>query len=155
MSVPRIPNLALLPESRRLAHRPCPLCHPRVTIIGSDGQVFAESQSDSQTMENHASRPEVREALAKGSGRAIRHSVTVNRALHYYAIRHDMAAGPPIILRFALPVETVDDVLQSFRRSLWLSSFVILLIAGVAALQISRMFTDRVERLKDFSRRVD
>jgi two-component system phosphate regulon sensor histidine kinase PhoR len=126
----------------------------RVTIIGSDGHVFAESQSDSQTMENHATRPEVREALANGSGRAIRHSVTVNRDLLYYAIRHDLGNGPPIILRFALPIETVDEVLQSFRRSLWLSSFIILLIAGVAALQISRMFTDRVERLKDFSRRV-
>ena len=126
----------------------------RVTIIGGDGQVFAESQCDLQTMENHATRPEVREALANGSGRAIRHSVTVNRDLLYYAIRHDVAGGPPIILRFALPIETVDEVLQSFRRSLWLSSFVILLIAGVAALQISRMFTDRVERLKEFSRRV-
>src|ERR1700674_1367089 len=128
MSVPRIPNLALLPESRRLAHRPCPLCHPRVTIIGSDVQVFAESQSDSQTMENHAGRPEVREALAKGSGRAIRHSVTLNRDLLYYAVRHDLATGPPIIMRFALPIETVDEVLQSFRRSQWLSSFLILLI---------------------------
>ena len=126
----------------------------RVTIIGSDGHVFAESQSDSQTMENHATRPEVREALANGTGRAIRHSVTVNRDLLYYAVRHDVAAGAPIILRFALPIETVDEVLQSFRRRLWLSSFIILLIAGVAALQISRMFTDRVERLKDFSRRV-
>jgi two-component system, OmpR family, phosphate regulon sensor histidine kinase PhoR len=126
----------------------------RVTLIGSDGQVLAESQSDSQTMENHAGRPEVREALAKGSGRAIRHSVTVNRDLLYYAVRHDVGTGPPIILRFALPIETVDEVLQSFRQSLWLSSFLILLIAAVAALQISRVFTDRVERLKDFSRRV-
>ena len=126
----------------------------RVTLIGSDGQVLAESQSDSQTMENHAGRPEVREALAKGSGRAIRHSVTVNRDLLYYAVRHDVGPGPPIILRFALPIETVDEVLQSFRQSLWLSSFLILLIAAVAALQISRVFTDRVERLKDFSRRV-
>jgi two-component system phosphate regulon sensor histidine kinase PhoR len=126
----------------------------RVTLIASDGQVLAESQSDSQTMENHAGRPEVREALAKGTGRAIRHSVTLNRDLLYYAVRHDMATGPPIIMRFALPIETVDEVLQSFRRSLWLSSFLILLIAAVAALQISRVFTDRVERLKDFSRRV-
>jgi two-component system, OmpR family, phosphate regulon sensor histidine kinase PhoR len=126
----------------------------RVTIIGSDGRVFAESQSDSQTMENHATRPEVREAVANGSGRAIRHSVTVNRDLLYYAVRQDTASGTPIILRFALSIETVDEVLRSFRRSLWLSSFLILLIAGVAALQISRMFTDRVERLKDFSRRV-
>ena len=44
--------------------------------------------------------------------------------------------------------------MQSFRRSLWLSSFLILLIAGAVALQISRIFSDRVERLKEFSRRV-
>ena len=126
----------------------------RVTLIASDGQVLAESQSDSQTMENHAGRPEVRAAMADGSGRAIRHSVTLNRDLLYYAVRQDVAAGAPIVLRFALPIETVDEVLQSFRRSLWLSSFLILLIAAGAALQISRLFTDRVERLKDFSRRV-
>jgi two-component system phosphate regulon sensor histidine kinase PhoR len=126
----------------------------RVTIIASDGQVFADSQSDSQTMENHAGRPEVREALASGSGRAIRHSVTVNRDLLYYAIRFDGAGSAPIIMRFALPIETVDEVVRSFRRSLWLCSLLILLIAGAAGLQISRMFSDRVERLKEFSRRV-
>jgi len=126
----------------------------RVTIIATDGQVFADSQSDSQTMENHANRPEVREAMVKGTGRAIRHSVTLNRDLLYYAVRYDVPQGSPVILRFALPIETVDEVLQSFRRSLWLSSFLILLIAGAAALQISRIFSDRVERLKDFSRRV-
>jgi two-component system phosphate regulon sensor histidine kinase PhoR len=126
----------------------------RVTIIASDGQVFADSQSDSQTMENHAGRPEVREALANGSGRAIRHSVTLNRDLLYYAIRYDGAGSAPIILRFALPIETVDEVVRSFRRSLWLSSLLILLVAGAAGLQISRMFSDRVERLKEFSRRV-
>jgi two-component system phosphate regulon sensor histidine kinase PhoR len=126
----------------------------RVTIIASDGQVFADSQSDTQTMENHAGRPEVRDALARGSGQAIRHSVTLNRDLMYYAVRYDVPAGPPVILRFALPIETVDEVVQSFRRSLWLSSFLILVIAGAAALQMSRILADRVERLKRFSRRV-
>ena len=126
----------------------------RVTIITSDGQVLTDSQSDSATMENHSDRPEVRAALAAGTGRAIRHSVTLNRDLLYYAVRFDPPAGLPIVLRFALPIETMDDVVQSFRRSLWLSSFVILLIAGAAGLQISRMFSDRVERLKEFSRRV-
>jgi two-component system phosphate regulon sensor histidine kinase PhoR len=126
----------------------------RVTVIANDGQVLADSQADSQSMENHGNRPEVREALAKGSGRAIRRSVTLNRDLLYYAIRTDGAAAAPIVLRFALPIETVGEGVQSFRRSLWLSSILILLIAGAAGLQISRMFSDRVERLKEFSRRV-
>jgi two-component system, OmpR family, phosphate regulon sensor histidine kinase PhoR len=126
----------------------------RVTVIASDGQVLADSESEAQSMENHAYRPEVREALAKGTGRSVRRSVTLHRELIYYAVRQDVAGAAPLVLRFALPLQTTDQVLASFRRSLWLSSFVIMLVAGAAALLVSRNFSDRVERLKEFSRRV-
>jgi two-component system, OmpR family, phosphate regulon sensor histidine kinase PhoR len=126
----------------------------RVTVITSDGQVLADSQSDPQTMENHAGRPEIREALAKGNGQSIRHSVTINRDLLYYAVRLPVASGPPVVLRFALPVQTVDEELLEFRRRLWLASLVMLLVTGTASLLISRSFSDRVDRLKKFSDRV-
>jgi two-component system phosphate regulon sensor histidine kinase PhoR len=126
----------------------------RVTVITADGRVLADSQSDPQTMENHAARPEILEAMAKGNGRSIRHSVTINRDLLYYAVRQNTSAGPSTILRFALPLETVDEVLSSFRRRLWIASLFILLIAGAISLLFSRSFTGRVERLKEFSRRV-
>jgi two-component system phosphate regulon sensor histidine kinase PhoR len=126
----------------------------RVTVITADGRVLADSQSDPQTMENHATRPEVLEAMAKGDGRSIRHSVTINRDLLYYAVRLNTSAGPSTILRFALPLGTVDEVLSSFRRRLWIASLFILLIAGAISLLFSRSFTGRVERLKEFSRRV-
>ena len=126
----------------------------RVTIITSDGKVLADSESDPRTMENHLQRPEVQDALAKGQGRSIRHSATLNRDLIYYAVRHREVEGPPFVLRFAIPLEAVDEVLGSFRRSLWVASFVILLLAGGASLLVSRGFSDRVERLKEFSRRV-
>jgi two-component system phosphate regulon sensor histidine kinase PhoR len=126
----------------------------RVTVITADGRVLADSQSDPQTMENHATRPEIMEAMAKGDGRSIRHSVTINRDLLYYAVRQDAFAGASTVLRFALPLEAVDEVLSSFRRRLWLASFFILLIAGAISMLFSRSFTGRVERLKDFSRRV-
>jgi two-component system, OmpR family, phosphate regulon sensor histidine kinase PhoR len=126
----------------------------RITVIAADGRVLADSQSDAQTMENHADRPEIRDALATGAGRAVRRSVTLNRDLIYYAVKQDVAGGSPVVLRFALPVETTDQVLGSFRRSLWLSSFIIMLVAGTASVLVSRNFSDRVERLKEFSRRV-
>jgi two-component system phosphate regulon sensor histidine kinase PhoR len=126
----------------------------RVTVITADGHVLADSQSDPQTMENHATRPEILEAMAKGDGRSIRHSVTIKRDLLYYAVRQNTFAGSTYILRFALPVETVDEVLSSFRHRLWVASFFILLIAGGICLLLSRSFTGRVERLKEFSRRV-
>ena len=126
----------------------------RVTVITSDGLVLADSQSDPQTMENHAERPEIREALANGDGLSIRHSVSINRDLLYYAARFSMPSGPPIILRFAVPLLTVDDEVWAFRRRFWLSSVVMLLVTGMASLLISRTFSRRVERLQSFSRRV-
>lgn len=126
----------------------------RVTVITADGRVLADSQSDVQTMENHATRPEILEAMAKGNGRSIRPSVTIKRDLLYYAVRQNGPTGKPYILRFALPLETFDEVLNSFRRRLWIASFLILLIAGGISLLLSRSLTSRIERLKDFSRRV-
>jgi two-component system, OmpR family, phosphate regulon sensor histidine kinase PhoR len=126
----------------------------RVTVIAADGRVLADSEADPQSMENHANRPEVLEAMAKGEGRSTRRSATLNREFLYFAVRHNTSAGPASILRFALPPETVDEVLSSFRHKLWVASFFILLIAGAVSLLFSRSFTDRVERLKEFSRRV-
>jgi len=126
----------------------------RITVITARGLVLADSQSDPQTMENHAGRPELKDALANGSGHSIRHSVTINRDLLYYAVRQPTAAGQPVLLRFALPLSTVTSVLMQFRESLWLASLLILAVVGGATLLVSRRFTNRVERLTAFSRRV-
>jgi len=126
----------------------------RVTVIASDGQVLADSQSDPRTMESHAGRPEIRDALRKGDGQSIRHSVTVHSNLLYYAVRLSVAGGPPVVLRFALPLQTVEEEIWEFRRNLWLASLFVLLVTGTISLLISRSFAGRVERLQEFSRRV-
>jgi len=126
----------------------------RITVITAQGLVLADSQSDPQTMENHAGRPELKDALANGSGHSIRHSVTINRDLLYYAVRQPTATGQPVLLRFALPLSTVTSVLMQFRESLWLASLLILAVVGGATLLVSRGFTSRVDRLTAFSRRV-
>ncbi|PYT61178.1 MAG: hypothetical protein DMG46_05080 [Acidobacteria bacterium] len=126
----------------------------RVTVINADGQVLADSQSDPSTMENHAGRPEIRDAFAKGGGQSGRYSVTLRRSLLYYAVRLPVAGGAPVVLRFALPLQTVDQVIGEFRRRLWLASLVMLLVTGTASLLISRSFSDRVDRLTKFSLRV-
>ena len=126
----------------------------RVTVITSDGLVLADSQSNPRTMENHASRPEVKDALARGEGKSARHSVTVGSDLFYYAVKQDIGTGSPVVLRFALPFATGDETLTAFRRRLWVASVIIVLLAGAASLLISLGFSERVERLKEFSRRV-
>jgi two-component system phosphate regulon sensor histidine kinase PhoR len=126
----------------------------RITVITADGRVIADSQSETQTMESHAGRPEVLEAFQRGEGRSARTSVSVKQPLLYYAERHYVAGSVPVVVRLALPVEAVDETLGKFRRGLWLWSLLILIIAGAISLLVSRAFSDRVERLREFSRRV-
>jgi two-component system, OmpR family, phosphate regulon sensor histidine kinase PhoR len=126
----------------------------RITVINASGKVLADSLIDARTMENHSDRPEIRGALGQGDGQASRHSTSLQRDYLYYAIREDTPSREPVVLRFALPLETTDAALASFRRSLWLWSLLILVLAGAATVMVSRAFSDRVERLKEFSRRV-
>ena len=126
----------------------------RITVITPDGLVLADSQSDPRTMENHAGRPEIRDALAKGEGQSMRHSVTIDRDLLYYAVKQNVGAPSPVVLRFAIPPANARELLGSFRRNLWFASFIILLLAGAASLLVSLGISERIERLEEFSRRV-
>lgn len=126
----------------------------RVTVITADGRVLADSAHDPETLENRANRPEFQEAMANGEGSSVRHSQTLDRDLVYFAIRHQPRAGPPVILRLALPLAQINLTLSDVRQQLLLASLIILVLGGASSLLFSRAFSARVERLKDFSRRV-
>lgn len=133
-----------------------------VSVITATGAVLADSQDGAETAETPASRPEIREALAHGEGSSIRHSAADNHDWLYFAVRaarNERLSSPPpsssaILLRFAVPLVQVDTELSAFRRRLWGASLLILLAAGGMSLLVSRSFSGRVERLKEFSRRV-
>jgi two-component system, OmpR family, phosphate regulon sensor histidine kinase PhoR len=126
----------------------------RISIISATGKVLADSQTEVATMESHADRPEIREALESGEGRSIRHSVSSGSTLMYYAVRQDLPGSVPVVLRLALPMEDFRKPLWQFRRSLWLWSLLIFVVAGAIAIYMSRSYTERIERLREFSRRV-
>lgn len=126
----------------------------RVTLVASDGRVLEDSAHDPATMENHATRPEVQQAMATGTGRTVRYSETVNRDMLYLATRHQPPDGPPVVLRLALPLAQIEEARGAIRRRLLATSLIVLLVAGAASLLFSRGFSRRVERLKQFSRRV-
>jgi len=84
----------------------------------------------------------------------MRQSVSVKRPLLYYAVRRTMANNVPAVLRLALPLEGLGETLGTFRARLWVWSFFIFFLAGAVALLTSRSYTDRIERLREFSRRV-
>ncbi|GFO60477.1 PAS domain-containing sensor histidine kinase [Geomonas silvestris] len=89
----------------------------RVTVIGRDGQVLGDSQvkpADLPLLENHAGRPEVREALAAGSGSAVRYSATLHTDMLYLAVPF----ADHGVLRLALPLSEVEKTRHGLKQSL-------------------------------------
>ena len=122
----------------------------RITVIALDGRVLGDSAESSVTMENHARRPEVMEAMKKGSGSAIRYSTTVHYDMLYRAF-HQTGAGHERIVRVAAPLKDVEALIGSFRRSLLFG----LLLASTAGLLLvailSRYLSSRFRGLVQFA----
>ncbi len=126
----------------------------RATLIGVDGTVLADSEEDPVKMDNHAGRPEIREALERGSGRAVRYSATLGHDLLYLAIFRRTGDGTPLVIRISLPLHRLDEAVAHFRTGLWITSAIILLGAAAVSLLFFRSLSNRIERLKQFSARV-
>jgi two-component system, OmpR family, phosphate regulon sensor histidine kinase PhoR len=125
----------------------------RVTVTNENGQVIADSQEDPRTLGNLASRTEIREALAQGTGSSIREAAAGGDEV-YYAVRERTDSGQTYVLRFALPAQTSEPILWSLRWRLWLFSALIFLLAIAITLLVSNIFAARVGQLTAFSRRV-
>ena len=60
----------------------------RITLITEQGEVLYDSdQAYEADLENHAGRPEVKEALQDGTGSNVRRSDTLNEEMYYYAVQ--------------------------------------------------------------------
>lgn len=126
----------------------------RATVVASDGTVLADSEANPLGMENHLWRPEIQSAFSSGNGRAVRRSDTLGLDFLYFAVRHNMPNARPVAIRLATPLHQLDEALANLRRSLWIVSFIILVLAGGIWLISFRTFSARIERLKQFSQRI-
>lgn len=59
----------------------------RVTWIDTDGRVLYDNDARADKLANHGDRPEVQEALTKGTGECVRNSDTMKMNTFYYALR--------------------------------------------------------------------
>lgn len=126
----------------------------RVTVITHTGVVLADSQHDPETMENHANRPEVREALRGGTGASVRHSVTLNRDLCYVAIPFTYQGRSGLVLRLAVPLVEVSQAVSAVRWRIVYASIITAALALLLAYFFSLRISRRIGRIKLFAERL-
>jgi two-component system phosphate regulon sensor histidine kinase PhoR len=118
------------------AHRLGRAAGLRVTFIAVDGAVLGDSEHDIRTMENHRSRPEVREALQRGAGRSIRYSSTIRTDMLYVAVAAKHGGATVGVVRVAVPLY---QIAAAMRRTRWMVMSAVLLALALAALLSARM----------------
>ena len=109
----------------------------RVTLIAPDGSLLGDSWVGAErlaSIESHAQRPEVHEALAGRAGSAVRRSSTTGRELHYLAL--PCAGGGAVRVASEVALETVS--ISALRTQLALAGGLGLLVATGAAWLLSR-----------------
>ena len=106
----------------------------RVTLINADGDVLFDSDTDEREMEDHASRPEVEQALATGRGSAERASSTLGEVMLYEAVR--LADGS--VVRLSQAQASYLAVLSSLVGPVLLMAAVGVAASIVAARRASR-----------------
>ena len=126
----------------------------RVTIIASDGTVLGDSEHDPQTMENHATRPEVVEALAGGVGVSTRYSTTLEQQMLYVAVPITIDGQVLGIARVALPLAEVEKSVNTLITSIVLSMAIATLLVILAAAIIARRAAQPIRQLTQAARRI-
>ncbi len=141
----------------------------RITIIGTGaagvplGEVVADSERLPEDMANHADRPEFKEALAGGTGHAVRRSPTLGERMMYVAV--PLAAGDEVVavVRTAMPLTAVDEALSRLYRSIFVGAAVVAAVAALLGLYVSRRIARPMRAMRegaerfaagDFSRKV-
>jgi two-component system, OmpR family, phosphate regulon sensor histidine kinase PhoR len=122
----------------------------RITIIDSSGKVLGDSDEPSESMGNHADRPEIRDADIKDVGTSIRYSSTLRKNLFYLALA--LGDTEKIFLRLSLPLQDIEKALNVIRMRIIFSSLIVLCIAIIISLYQTRKITRSIEDITDYSK---
>ncbi len=131
-----------------------PIRDLRVTIISDQGQVLYDNVNNNvRNMGNHASRPEVMQALNNGSGSAVdRNSATMGQEYFYSATYYP---NDRYVIRTALPYNVdLAKNLQTDQHYLWFALAIMLLLI-VVLYRFTHRLGSNITKLNEFAARAD
>ena len=115
----------------------------RLTWIAPSGEVLFDSQADESSMENHAQREEVRQALETGEGQSSRYSSTLLEKTIYYAKK--LTDGS--VLRISISRATAGVLVMGMLQPMLVVLAAALILALVLAKRISARIVAPLNRL--------
>lgn len=126
-----------------------PLSATRITVILPGGKVIGDSDEQIAEMQNHADRPEFREALAGNIGSSTRYSDTLEKNMMYLAIPIYLEDEIIAVLRTSVPVSEIDEELTKIYHNILWAVLVVAALAAIISLVLSNKITRPIAAIKE------
>ncbi|HRZ80768.1 MAG TPA: hypothetical protein P5044_12225, partial [bacterium] len=121
----------------------------RITVIESDGRVFADSDEDPGTMSSHSDRPEILDAMKSGHGYSIRYSSTLKKDMIYVADSVRMPDGKERVVRISKPLKTLKETMSKTYSSLLIPFLILFSVAAGLLFFVTRYITRILRSMED------
>ena len=125
----------------------------RITLILPDGTVAGDTDKASSEMGNHRNRPEIKNALAGHVGQSLRYSNTLRKNMMYVAVPVSVDGRAIGVVRTAMPLTEMDQLIDAVQHRIIFGGLIILLLAAVLSLIVSRRISRPLERIKEGAQR--
>jgi two-component system phosphate regulon sensor histidine kinase PhoR len=125
----------------------------RITVILPSGKVIGDSEEDSGTMDNHAERPEIRQALAGNIGTSVRFSHTLQEDMIYVAVPVEKGKDILGVLRTSIPVTAINSALRDIYAKITIAGLLVAVLASTVSLVISRRISRPLEEMRQGAER--
>jgi two-component system phosphate regulon sensor histidine kinase PhoR len=126
----------------------------RITIIRKDGLVVDDSYySEMQVsqMENHANRPEVKEAFETGSGKIIRRSTTTEQSMYYYASKYN----DNLLVRISYPMSYIESLRADMLKQNLAIYFALIIMVGLLTIYLARRINSPIQQLSIIADKIE
>ncbi len=119
----------------------------RFTVILSDGVVVADSDENPAHMDNHLSRPEIKQSLEEKTGTSVRYSQTMNSEFIYVAKNITRKSQTVCVIRAAVPLTFLGQTLQVFKQRFLTAGLLITAVIALVSLLVSRNISKPLESM--------
>lgn len=123
----------------------------RVTLIGKDGTVLADSEKKLSELENHADRIEIRKAFSGKVGVSKRFSESVKRDMLYVTVPVSENGEVYSVIRVSMYLEDITGLIRDIAMSLLRITAVVLILTLLLSYMLSRYITAPIKALSEAS----
>lgn len=115
----------------------------RITWVQADGKVIYDTKAGADSMENHADREEIKQALADGEGYSSRYSNTLMEKTSYYAKLLDDGS----VLRVSTTYATAGLLALGMLQPILVVLIAALVLSGILARRLSKRIVEPMNNI--------